>query len=156
VTVWCLIFNERFEESIQFDNKAATLKSPTIAYTVRGDRPTDLKVFPIYSNFIEAFTRLQVSDPHAFSPFPRMRLNETIRKLGWLPTEVTVTFQNNPLMKQGLKATSKHTYISHLSASEQAQIAEIKTDWLNFDEVDLYEFRRLKKPVAQERVAKKQ
>ncbi len=150
------LVNERFEEAIQFDNGAATLKSPTITYTVRGNRPTDLKVFPIYSNFIEAFTRLQVSDPHAFSPFPRMRLNETIRKLGWIPSEVTVTFEPNPLLKQGLTATSKHTFISQLSAADQAQIAEVKAEWLNFESVDLYEFRRLKKPTALQRVANRQ
>jgi len=149
------LVNERFEETISFDNAAATLKSPTIAYTVRGSRPADLKVFPIYSNFIEAFTRLQVSDPHAFSPFPRMRLNETIRKLGWIPTDVTVTFQSNPLMKQGLTATSKHIFISELSSADVAKIAELKADWLNFESVDLYEFRHLKKPTIGERITRR-
>ena len=147
------LVNERFEETISFDNNAATLKSPTIEYTVRGSRPADLKVFPIYSNFIDAFTRLQVSDPHAFSPFPRMRLNETIRKVGWIPNAVTVTFQPNPLMKQGMTATSKHTFISELSSADQTQIAEIKAEWLNFESVDLYEFRHLKKPTLSERMA---
>ena len=147
------LVNERFEEAIQYDNGAATLKSPSITYTVRGNRPADLKVFPIYSNFIEAFTRLQVSDPHAFSPFPRMRLNETIRKVGWIPSEVTVTFEPNPLMKQGMAATSKHTFISQLSAADQTQIADIKAEWLNFESVDLYEFRRLKKPTIGDRIS---
>ena len=149
------LVNERFEETINYDNGAVTLKSPSITYTVRGSRPADLKVFPIYSNFIEAFTRLQVSDPHAFSPFPRMRLNETIRKVGWIPSEVTVTFEPNPLMKQGLRATSKHTFISQLSAADQSQIAEIKSEWLNFESVDLYEFRRLKKPTIGDRMARR-
>jgi hypothetical protein len=147
------LVNERFEETILFDNRTATLKSPSIEYTVRGSRPTDLKVFPIYSNFIDAFTRLQVSDPHAFSPFPRMRLNETIRKVGWIPSAVTVTFEPNQLMKHGLTASSKHTYISELSSADQAQIAEIKNEWLNFELVDLYEFRHLKKPTFGERMA---
>lgn len=149
------LVNERFEETIAFENGTATLKSPSITYTVRGSRPTDLKVFPIYSNFIDAFTRLQVSDPHAFSPFPRMRLNETIRKLGWIPTAVTVTFAPNPIMKDGLTATSKHTFIARLSAADQKQIAAIKSEWLNFESVDLYEFRHLKKPTLSDRVAKR-
>lgn len=149
------LVNERFEETINYDNGTVTLKSPTIAYALRGSRPTDLKVFPIYSNFIEAFTRLQVSDPHAFSPFPRMRLNETIRKLGWIPSEVTVTFQSNQLMKQGLTATSKHTFISELSSADRTQISEIKAEWLNFESVDLYEFRHLKKPTIGDRMARR-
>jgi len=149
------LVNERYKETITLENGAATLKSPTIAYSIRGSRPTDIQVFPIYSNFIEAFTRLQVADPHAFSPFPRMRLNETIRKLGWVPSEVKVTFQSNPLMKQGLTATSKHTYIDGLSSADQGKIAELKAEWLNFEEVDLYEFRHLKKPTNSERVAKR-
>lgn len=149
------LVNERFEETISLDNGAATLKSPTIAYSIRGSRPVDIKVFPIYSNFIEAFTRLQVSDPHAFSPFPRMRLNQTIRKLGWIPSEVKVTFQSNALMKQGMSATAKHTFIDGLSSADQTQIAEIKNDWLNFETVDLYEFRHLKKPTIGQRMARR-
>lgn len=149
------LVNERFEETISFDNGTVTLKSPSVEYTLRGSRPADLKVFPIYSNFIEAFTRLQVSDPHAFSPFPRMRLNETIRKVGWIPSSVTVTFQPNPLMKQGMTATSKHTFISQLSSADQTQISEIKAEWLNFESVDLYEFRHLKKPTLSDRMARR-
>ena len=149
------LVNERFEETLSLDNGAATLKSPTITYSLRGSRPTNLKVFPIYSNFIESFTRMQVSDPHAFSPFPRMRLNETIRKVGWIPSEVKVTFQPNPLMKEGLTATSKHTFIEGLSSTDQAKIAELKTEWLNFEAVDLYEFRHLKKPTIGEKIARR-
>lgn len=148
------LVNDRFEERLSLDNGAATLKSPTVEYSIRGSRPSDLTVFPVYSNFIDAFTRLQVADPHAFSPFPRMRLNETIRKVGWIPSEVNVTFKSNPLMKQGLKATSKHTFIADLSASDLETIAELKRDWLNFEAVDLYEFRRLQKPTIGQRLAR--
>ena len=149
------LVNERFKETLTLDNGVATLKSPTITYSLRGSRPTNLKVFPIYANFIESFTRMQVSDPHAFSPFPRMRLNETIRKLGWIPSEVKVTFQANALMKEGLTATSKHTFIEGLSSTDQAKIAELKTEWLNFEVVDLYEFRHLKKPTIGEKFARR-
>ena len=149
------LVNERFEETLSLNNGAATLKSPTITYSLRGNRPANLKVFPIYANFIESFTRMQVSDPHAFSPFPRMRLNETIRKLGWIPSEVKVTFEPNALMKQGLTATSKHTYIEGLSSTDLEKIAEIKTEWLNFEAVDLYEFRHLKKPTIGEKMARR-
>ena len=149
------LVNERFEEMLSLDNGAATLKSPTVAYSLRGSRPTNFKVFPIYSNFIESFTRMQVSDPHAFSPFPRMKLNETIRKLGWIPSEVKVTFKSNPLMKEGLTATSKHTFIEGLSSADLAKIADLKTEWLNFEAVDLYEFRHLKKPTVREKIARR-
>ena len=148
------LVNERFEETLSLDINAATLKSDTIQYSIRGSRPQDLQVFPIYNNFIDSFTRLQVSDPHAFSPFPRMRLNETIRKLGWIPSEVSVTFASNPLMKQGLTAKSKHTLINELSSSDLTKIAELKTEWLNFEAVNLYEFRHLKKPTIRERMAR--
>jgi hypothetical protein len=150
------LVNQRFEERLSLDNGAATLKSPTIEYTIRGSRPRDLAVFPIYSNFIDAFTRLQVTDPHAFSPFPRMRLNETIRKVGWIPTEVAVQFKSNPLMKQGLKAVSKHTFIAELSASDKDKIVELKSEWLNFESVDLYEFRHLKQSGFRQRFARSQ
>jgi len=81
------LINDRFEEHVDYDTGTATLTSPIIKYTVRGRRPSDVRMLPQYNQFADYFTRMKFSDPQAFPPFPRLRLNETLSKLGWIPTD---------------------------------------------------------------------
>lgn len=143
------LVNDRFEENVDLDNGTATLTSPLIKYTVTGRRPSDVRMLPQYNQFIDYFTRMKFSDPHAFPPFPRLRLNETLSKLGWIPTEVTIDIDENMLFKEGLKATSKHTMIPNLSDKDLATVSQLKVQWLNFKPVSLNEYRGLSERVAE-------
>ena len=141
--------NDRFEENVDHDSDTATLTSPKITYTVTGRRPSDVRMLPQYNQFIDYFTRMKFSDPQAFPPFPRLRLNETLAKLGWIPTEVVIDIGENMLFKEGLKATSKHTLVPNLSDKDLATVSQLKTHWLNFKAVSLDEYRGLGKRVAE-------
>jgi hypothetical protein len=145
------LVNDRFQESVDHDALTATLTSPKIKYTVTGNRPTDVRVLPQYNQFIDYFTRMKFSDPRAFPPFPRLRLNETLSKLGWIPTEVAIDVSENMLFKEGLKATSKHTLIPNLSDKDLAKISLLKAHWLNFKPVSLGAYRGLGQRVAEEK-----
>ena len=143
------LVNDRFEENVDHDSGTATLTSPKITYTVTGRRPSDVRMLPQYNQFIDYFTRMKFSDPQAFPPFPRLRLNETLAKLGWIPTEVVIDIGENMLFKEGLKATSKHTLVPNLSDKDLATVSQLKTHWLNFKAVSLDEYRGLGKRVAE-------
>ena len=92
---------------------------------------------------------MKFSDPQAFPPFPRLRLNETLSKLGWIPTEVFIDIGENMLFKNGLKATSKHTIVPNLSDKDLATVSQLKAQWLNFKAVSLDEYRGLGERVAE-------
>ena len=143
------LVNDRFEENVDIDTGTATLTSPLIKYTVTGRRPSDVRILPQYNQFIDFFTRMKFSDPQAFPPFPRLRLNETLSKLGWIPTEVVIDIGENMLFKKGLKATSKHTIVPNLSDKDLATVSQLKAQWLNFKAVSLDEYRGLGERVAE-------
>ncbi len=145
------LVNDRFEEDIDIDTGTATLNSALIQYRVTGQRPSDVRILPLYNQFTDYFTRMKFSDPHAFPPFPRMRLNQTLSKLGWIPSEVTIDIDKNMLFKEGLTATSKHTLIPNLSNRDQTTISQLKQQWLNFKPVSLDVYRALGKRVASNR-----
>ena len=149
------LVNDRFEEHVNLDTGTATVTSPLITYTVVGGRPSDVRMLPQYNQFIDYFTRMKFSDPHAFPPFPRLRLNETLSKLGWIPTEVNVDIKENMLFKKGLKATSKHTLIPNLSDKDLATISQLKAQWLNFKSVSLDDYRGLGQRVAEKQTPEK-
>ena len=111
-------------------------------------------MLPQYNQFADYFTRMKFSDPQAFPPFPRLRLNETLSKLGWIPTEVVIDIGENMLFKQGLKATSKHTLVPNLSDKDLATITRLKAQWLNFKLVSLDDYRGLGQRVAEKQSSK--
>ena len=148
------LINDRFEEHVDYNTGTATLTSPIIKYTVRGRRPSDVRMLPQYNQFADYFTRMKFSDPQAFPPFPRLRLNETLSKLGWIPTEVVIDIGENMLFKQGLKATSKHTLVPNLSDKDLATITRLKAQWLNFKLVSLDDYRGLGQRVAEKQSSK--
>ena len=143
------LVNDVFEESVDIDMGTATLTSPTIRYSIVGRRPSDIRMLPLYNQFMTFFTRMKFSDPHAMPPFARLRLNETISKLGWIPTEVKVKIEKNVLFKDGLQAVSKHTLIPNLSDKDLETVAKLKTQWLNYKSVSLDDYRGLGKRVAE-------
>lgn len=147
------LVNDRFEENVDYDTGTATLTSPTIKYTVKGRRPSDVRILPQYNHFTDYFTRMKFSDPQAFPPFPRLRLNQTLSKLGWIPTEVIIDIGENMLFKKGLKAASKHTLVPNLSDNDLATVSRLKTQWLNFKAVSLDEYRGLGNRVAEKQTS---
>ena len=125
------------------------MTSPLIKYTVTGRRPSDVRILPRYNQFTDYFTRMKFSDPQAFPPFPRLRLNEMLSKLGWIPSEVVIDIGENMLFKKGLKATSKHTIVPNLSDKDLATVSQLKAQWLNFKAVSLDDYRGLGERVAE-------
>ncbi len=137
------LVKEVYEEEADWSSHSVTLTSPTITYQYVGKQPENVAVLPAYLSFIDVFTQLNATDPHKFPPFPRMRLNQSIRQLGWLPSEVKVSIKPNGLMKNGLNAKSKHVLINKLSKKDRERIALAKQHWLQFKQVDLVEYRGL-------------
>lgn len=137
------LVRDRFEEQVDVASGVATLTSPLITYRVTGSRPSDVRMLPAHNQFLSYFTRMKFSDPHAFPPFPRLQLNETISKAGWIPSEVTIKIEKNPLYPEGMSARSRHTLTPTLSDRDRQTIADLKAQWLNYQSVNLEKYRAL-------------
>lgn len=135
---------DEFEEITDWSTKWVTLNSPQIVYRYKGEQPKDVSILPLYFDFLEIFTRLSATDPTKIPPFPRMKLNQSIKRLGWIPSEVEITVNQNSLFRESFTARSKHTLIMHLSSKDRERIGTAKQHWQNFKSVQLNEYRRLK------------
>ena len=138
------LVKDRFKEDNDWATKWVTLASPTITYRYTGSHPKNAEILPPYFEFLDNFTRLIATDPTKIPPFARLELNNSIRRVGWMPSEVQISVKPNALFKQGLEAKSTHTVVSRLSDKDHQRIAEAKRQWLGFRAVDLAEYRNLK------------
>ncbi|MEM9943883.1 MAG: hypothetical protein AAF939_20145, partial [Planctomycetota bacterium] len=137
------LVTDKFEEDADWSTGWVRLSSPTITYQFQADTPKDITILPQYIKYIDLFTQLIASDPHKVPPFPRLRLNQTIKKLGRIPTEVHVTLRPNPLFPDGAKAHSKHTVFYQLSKKDKERVESAKNQWMTYQPVDLAEFHGL-------------
>ncbi len=134
---------EAFREDNDWATGWVTLESPSITYRYKGERPRHAEILPPYYEFLDNFTRLIATDPTKVPPFARIQLNNSIRKVGWMPSEVQISIKPNALFREGLEAKSTHTVVNQLSNKDRERIAEAKLQWLNFRAVDLAEYRQL-------------
>ena len=139
------LVEDQFEEDIDLSTNWVTLTSPQIEYRFHGSQPKDVSVLAQYNDFLDNFTILIASDPTKIPPFARMKLNQSIKRLGWIPTEVQISVKQNSLFRQTFRATSKHVIIHQLSNEDRTRIASAKQQWIQFKPVELGEYRGLKK-----------
>ncbi len=135
---------DSFDEKLDLASGWMTLTSPKITYRFTGKQPKDVSVLPLYSEFLDQFTRLNASDPTKLPPFPRLKLNQAIKKTGWVPSTVEVKFSKNPLIKSDIRMRSEHTFINQLSKVDRDRIELAKSSWMSSRAVSLAEFRELK------------
>ena len=137
------LVEDEFVEEIDWSTNSCTLTSPQIVYRFKGEQPADVSVLPPYFAFLENFTRLIASDPTKIPPFPRMKLNQVINRLGWIPSEVHFSVKQNSLFREAYHAKSKHVLINQLSDNDRSRIATAKQHWMYFELVDLADYRGL-------------
>lgn len=139
------LVEDDFTEDIDLSTNWVTLTSPEIEYRFHGKQPKDVSLIPSYLKFLDRFTQLNASDPTKLPPFARMKLNQSIQRLGWVPSEVQISVKQNGLFRQPFSAKSKHVLINKLSDQDRQRITKAKQNWMQFESVDLEEYRGLEK-----------
>lgn len=134
---------ETYKEEVDVNRQSVTLSSESRTYRMEGIVPNSQQVMSTYFEFLDIFTRLQASDPRNLPPFPRIRLNQSIRRVGWMPTRVEVDIKKNALQQTPFNAHSQHELVESLLAEDRDRIADAKKKWLNFNPVSLAEYRGL-------------
>ncbi|MEL7500292.1 MAG: hypothetical protein AAFN77_22035 [Planctomycetota bacterium] len=140
------LVNDRYEEIVDVDQRTVTLEGEHITYRVKGIDPFDEKAMPMYHEFLAAFTRLHATDPTKLPPFPRLRLNQSIRRVAWMPIRVEIRVEANSFFKTPFSAHTTHQVIEQLSDADRQRITDAKVHWLNYKPVTFSEYRGLKDP----------
>ncbi len=142
------LVDETFTESQELEASRIRLTSPSIRYLVEGQRPADTSYLKIHGEFLDIFSRLNASDPGGFPPFARLKLNQSIKKMGWIPSAVEIEMEPNALVTNGLKMKSTHILIDGLSKDDNTRIESAKNQWLSYQAVNLLEFRGIEKTAS--------
>jgi hypothetical protein len=142
------LVEESFKETQELQSSRITLTSPTIRYDLEGQRPADTNYLKIHGEFLDIFTRLNASDPGGFPPFARLRLNESIKKMGWIPSSVEIVMQPNALVPKGVRMKSTHVLIDGLSKEDSAKIETAKKQWLSYQAVNLLKYRKIEQTAS--------
>ena len=137
--------DDPFVEDIDLSANLVTLTTPQIEYRYSGSQPENVLILEQYNNFLYHFTMLNVSDPTKVPPFARMELNKSIKRLGWIPSEIEISVKQNSLFRIAFRAKSKHTVRYQLSQKDQNKIESIKKHWAQFEPVTLAEYRGFQK-----------
>ena len=135
------LVQDQYEEVIDTDTKSVNLTSNNISYRFEGETPGDAEIMPVYFEFLDTFTRLQASDPKKLPPLPRIRLNQSIRRVGWIPTRVDIEVKKNAMFQQPFVAHTEHKLTTGVTASDREKITEAKKHWTQFKSVTLAEYR---------------
>lgn len=141
------LINDTFDEQSDWsDGGWVMLTSPSISYRFKGNRPNNVALLPRYYDFLDSFTNMHATDPKKLPPFPRMKLNQSIKKIGWVPAEVQISITPNGFFREPMTATSKHVLTMGLTTKDRELVAAAKRDWLQFKFVELIEYRGIPKP----------
>lgn len=135
------LINEPFTEEHDWSSDRLVLSSDTIRYTVKGQRPKDATILPRYYDFLNQFTRLKASDPSSLPPFPRMKLNQSLQKMGWVPTELSMRIQPNAMFSRTIEAQSRHALMMSLSDLDRQRIQLARNYLGQFESVGLPAYR---------------
>lgn len=140
------LLEDSFEEDTDWSQGFVTLTSPSIVYRFKGEQPKQVMILPKYFEFLDSFTNLNATDPKKMPPFPRIRLNQSIKKLGWIPTEVQMSIIPNGFFREPMRAESKHTMTMGLTDKDRALIVAAKQYWTQFKAVTLTKYRGIEQP----------
>lgn len=120
-----------------------TVNGGLIKYRFKGKSPRDIRIVDSYCDFLDQYTLLAVLDPRRMPPFPRLRLNQAIKKQRVIPGEIRLDIRPMPPMKETVSMKSKHTFVEHLSASDKEQIESVKAKISEYELVTLASYKRI-------------
>ena len=135
---------QKFEEKIDVDkNILSLIGDQKMTYKLHGQAPESAKVLSAYFEFLDAFTRVQVTDPKKLPPFARLRLNEAIRRTGWIPDRVDITVGESDFFPEPFKAHTEHKLTMQVTDRDRSEIALARKTWATLPEVSLGKYRGL-------------
>lgn len=135
------LLEPKFDEEVNDSEHELALTSKRMSYKCQCESIEDPKAMLSYFHFADWAARLNVSDSRKMPPFARLKLNDALRKKGWVPTQVNLQLEMQT--GQSLVATAKHHRLDQLSENDQIRIRQAKTQMSDFDQTSLVEYRNL-------------
>ena len=138
------MLDQKFEETLDTEKGLLTLAgNQKMTYQLHGTTPKSGKVLSAYFEFLDVFTRVQITDPKKLPPFARLRLNESIRRVGWIPDRVDITIGKSDAFPEDFKARTEHKLTMTITDRDRTEMGLAKKNWAALPEVSLAKYRGL-------------
>lgn len=139
-----MMAEQTFEEQVDTEHNSLVLTGDqNMTYRLHGAAPKSAKVLSAYFEFLDVFTQVQITDPKKLPPFARLRLNQSIRRTGWIPDRVDMSIGKSEFFAEPFKAHTKHELIMEVTDRDRSEIALAKKSWAALPEVSLAKYRGL-------------
>lgn len=139
------MIEQTFEEKLDADKGSFELiGSQNMTYRLRGKSPESPKLLSAYFEFLDVFTLVQITDPKKLPPFARLRLNESIRRIGWIPDRVEVSVGKSDFFPSSFNARTEHKLSMEMTDRDRTEVALAKKNWRALPEVTLAKYRGLR------------
>lgn len=139
------MIEQTFEENLDADKGSFELVgSQNMTYRLYGKTPESPKLLSAYFEFLDVFTQVQITDPKKLPPFARLRLNESIRRIGWVPDRVEISVGKSDFFPSSFKARTEHKIVMEVTDRDRAEVALAKKNWRALPEVTLAKYRGLR------------
>ena len=142
---------EPMTEKLAPSGKELELSSESICYRIEGSRPSNIDQLAGYHEYLSQFTRLMASDPKSLPPFARMQLNQSIKKMGWLPSRIEANYKPNQLIRNEIKMQAEHSFLNTISKKDEDRIELAKSLLMKSKPVSLPIYRGLTRVASQGR-----
>lgn len=142
------LLNPQFERQVDLKAKTITLSNDHMTYRATGAANSETERLAIYYDTMDQLTRLSASDPARLPPFSRLALNREIRRNGFFPAEVEVSYRAGAVTKDEFNARSTHSPVWQLSNEDRKRIEIAKRYWMQFEKVTLGDYRDLGQQAA--------
>lgn len=130
-----------FVENFDSEKQQVIVQNDVVSYSAIGQRPSPDSLLPLYHDFLDQFTRLSSTNPNSFPPFARIRLNQSIKKYGFVPAIVSRTIKASPRNTKPFTVSTQHQLVASLSDQDKSLVRTAKLYWTQFSRVDLAKYR---------------
>jgi hypothetical protein len=146
------LLSPRFDVAYDEAGAKIELTSKQMSYIATVQTPPKSTAYPMYGQFLDAYAKLNATDPQKLPPFPRLELNRELKSRHLIPTEVAMTIELpfNGIGTRTISATSKHSVIWQLSKTDHERIETVNKHWTGFRRVQLAEYRNLPSGMAKQ------
>lgn len=145
--------NPKFTETTDPATGELIFSSQWQTYRVAAQKAANAATARQYALFSDWYARMNMLKGSTILPFPRLRVNEVLRKDELVPTEVQLKITRLgkvPGQQNVLTLRTKHHVVWGLKAEDQKRLEQTAADLVNFVQVEFEDFARPKSVEANE------
>ncbi len=138
------LFEPKFTESYDENNKVLTLSNERITYEASGTRPLSQKQLKTYGIFANWYAKINATNPRNMPPFARLELNQAMQKYNFIPKSIKLTIRpEGGYFSKPIMLETRHVIHNQLTGEDRKRIEKAQSYLTQFKDVSLSTYHEL-------------